>query len=311
MTMEFEMFFFSIILACDDHKFTGGHGASVDVEGEGYEAVTAVLEGNACTGCHSGGLPPNLATDLCSTVVGVASGQATSMMLIEAGSAEDSYLYHKVAGTHLDVGGMGDVMPPGGSVSADHLATLESWINAGASCEVAVDTGSEPEETAAQAFCALFEDTCGSWTADAPCEDWYNSAPSGAEGASEGATQACYDYHLNVAVSMTDADEVAMHCTHAMGGTDVSGNAPCTDQDPPEPSDPPDELVGDADNGELVVSSTCMGCHTANPDIENAVSMTDEDLINLFDNGQGYMPAQNLTEQEKLDVIAYLRQAYG
>ena len=76
-------------------------------------------------------------------------------------------------------------------------------------------------------------------------------------------------------------------------------------------SEPSEEPVGDAANGESIVTASCMGCHASNPVIENATNMTDEELINLFDNGQGYMPAQNLTEQEKLDVIAYLRQEYG
>ena len=75
--------------------------------------------------------------------------------------------------------------------------------------------------------------------------------------------------------------------------------------------EPSGEPVGDAANGESVVNSMCMGCHASNPDIEDSADLTDEELINLFDNGQGYMPAQNLTEQEKLDVIAYLRQEYG
>ena len=75
--------------------------------------------------------------------------------------------------------------------------------------------------------------------------------------------------------------------------------------------EPSGEPVGDAANGESIVTASCMGCHASNPAIEDAGNMTDDELINLFDNGQGYMPAQNLTEQEKLDVIAYLRQEYG
>ena len=75
--------------------------------------------------------------------------------------------------------------------------------------------------------------------------------------------------------------------------------------------EPSGEPVGDASNGESIVNTKCMGCHASNPDIEDSANLTDEELINLFDNGQGYMPAQNLTEQEKLDVIAYLRQEYG
>ena len=69
--------------------------------------------------------------------------------------------------------------------------------------------------------------------------------------------------------------------------------------------------LGDVVNGENIVTATCMGCHASNPAIVNSVYLSDEELTNLFANGQGYMPAQNLTTQEKLDVITYLRQEYS
>ena len=75
--------------------------------------------------------------------------------------------------------------------------------------------------------------------------------------------------------------------------------------------EPSGEPVGDAANGESIVNAKCMGCHASNPAIGDSSNMTDDELINLFDNGKGYMPPQSLTEQEKLDVIAYLRQEYG
>ena len=76
-------------------------------------------------------------------------------------------------------------------------------------------------------------------------------------------------------------------------------------------SEPSGEPQGDVANGESLVNSRCMGCHGGNPSIENARNMTEEELRDLFANGQGYMPAQNLNEQETLDVIAYLRATYG
>ena len=85
----------------------------------------------------------------------------------------------------------------------------------------------------------------------------------------------------------------------------------------PEPENTPEPdsgstEQGDAAAGELVVQSTCMGyCHSSNPAIANSGSMTEEELRTLFANGQGYMPAQNLSEQETLDVIAYLWETYG
>ena len=86
-----------------------------------------------------------------------------------------------------------------------------------------------------------------------------------------------------------------------------SGEPESTPQPTSEPSS-----EGDVAAGEQVVQATCMGyCHTSNPAIENSGSMTEEELRTLFANGQGYMPAQNLTEQEIVDVIAYLWATYG
>ena len=82
-----------------------------------------------------------------------------------------------------------------------------------------------------------------------------------------------------------------------------------------EPSEPADETssepVGDAAAGEQIVNTRCMGCHNGNPAIGNASNMTDEELINLFANGKGSMPPVSMTDQEALDVVAYLRQEYG
>ena len=90
-----------------------------------------------------------------------------------------------------------------------------------------------------------------------------------------------------------------------------------TEPDEPQPSNEPEEPQpssepqGDAANGESIVNTRCMGCHGGNPSIENAGSMTDDELRNLFANGKGGMPPQNLNDQEVLDVIAYLRETYG
>ena len=72
------------------------------------------------------------------SLVDVPSGQATNMNLVEPGSAENSYLWHKLNGTHESVGGFGCAMPrtlgcdEAGKISAEDLATIESWINDGA-----------------------------------------------------------------------------------------------------------------------------------------------------------------------------------
>ena len=100
--------------------------------------------------------------------------------------------------------------------------------------EPAAQPTSEPtsEPTEAETFCTLFSDVCGDWPAETACVDWYNAAAEGMEGDSSGASQACYDYHLNVASGQTDQAMIDAHCAHALGTADASGSAPCTDVTP-------------------------------------------------------------------------------
>ena len=92
------------------------------------------------------------------------------------------------------------------------------------SAEASSETGTT-DTTAADAFCESYVATCGDWTAATACVDWYSAADAGTAGDSSGATQACYDYHLNVATTDADADPAngvySMHCEHAAGA------APC------------------------------------------------------------------------------------
>ena len=127
------LFLAGLLMACDDHKFSGGHGNSEPVTGSGYEAVQDIFA-NSCTGCHAANsTPPALDGDLCNDIVGVAS--SIGMSQVEAGDADNSYLLHKINDTHLDVGGNGGSMPIGGSLSADEIAILTDWIDEGAECE--------------------------------------------------------------------------------------------------------------------------------------------------------------------------------
>ena len=78
-------------------------------------------------------------------------------------------------------------------------------------------------------FCATYATICGEWTAETPCAEWWAAAVAGEEGATEGASQACYTYHLEVAATMEEGPMRDAHCAHSVGGTDAEGNAPCTD----------------------------------------------------------------------------------
>lgn len=94
---------------------------------------------SSCTGCHTGSggsLPGSMdlgADAVYSSVVGIASEELPSMNRIEPNDAANSYLLHKVSGTHLDAGGSGVAMPQGTSgLSQTKIDQLTAWIENGA-----------------------------------------------------------------------------------------------------------------------------------------------------------------------------------
>lgn len=64
-------------------------------------------------------------------VVGQHSHQA-NMALITPGSAENSYLLHKIAGTQAAAHGGGSRMPLGGQLDASDIDIVRAWVLAGA-----------------------------------------------------------------------------------------------------------------------------------------------------------------------------------
>jgi hypothetical protein len=83
-----------------------------------------------CLGCHSADSQNGLdLTDLWASV-GEPSSQI-EMALIASGDHLQSYLWHKVAGTHSIAGGLGQRMPVGSTWSQDDIDLLARWINLG------------------------------------------------------------------------------------------------------------------------------------------------------------------------------------
>lgn len=68
-------------------------------------------------------------------LVDVDSVQLPSMKRVAPADVDNSYLVHKLRGTHADVGGPMDTntMPPLAPLSEDEILTIEAWIAAGAS----------------------------------------------------------------------------------------------------------------------------------------------------------------------------------
>lgn len=65
-------------------------------------------------------------------LVGVFSTQSP-LLRVAPGSPEESYLYHKLIGTHISVGGSGERMPfSGTSLSEEQIELIRRWIVNGA-----------------------------------------------------------------------------------------------------------------------------------------------------------------------------------
>ena len=90
--------------------------------------------------------------------------------------------------------------------------------------------GEPPSEDPAEVFCDAFFDICEDWpNVHVDCTEWFASKPEGTPGDSTGATQACYQYHLDMAATMTNVYDVERYCTYAVGSMDDQGNKPCKD----------------------------------------------------------------------------------
>jgi len=86
-----------------------------------------------CAPCHVGGaalggLDLSIRDDLMATLM-LPSMQLSTMPLVTSGDPENSYLWHKINGTHADVGGSGELMPPAGhGLSPEHLELVRAWL---------------------------------------------------------------------------------------------------------------------------------------------------------------------------------------
>ena len=92
-----------------------------------------------CTfsGCHAGSSPEEgmslVAGQAFSNVVNEPARQLLSMNRVTPNQPDDSYLVHKIQGTHVDVGGSGSRMPLGLSpLSQSDIDLIRAWIQAGA-----------------------------------------------------------------------------------------------------------------------------------------------------------------------------------
>ena len=122
----------------------GGYGGGNDDDGnvddgnsDAVQPTLASIQANVftpiCTQCHTGASAPQglrLEAGMSyGMLVNVASAEVPSLMRVEPGNPDDSYLVHKIEGT-ATVGGR---MPLGGPyLSADTIAAIRQWITDGA-----------------------------------------------------------------------------------------------------------------------------------------------------------------------------------
>ena len=101
-------------------------------------SVQPILTANcALSGCHAGANPQqgqNLsAGQTFANVVTVPSMELPTMNRVTPSDPDNSYLFHKIRGTHLTVGGSGSQMPLGGTpLSESNIDIIRQWIQAGA-----------------------------------------------------------------------------------------------------------------------------------------------------------------------------------
>lgn len=110
-----------------------GPGESTGEPAVSYaDEVEPILEAN-CS-CHIDDVQAGLSLiDGYANLVEVSSTEAAGLSRVEPGAPDDSYLWHKLEGTHRSVGGTGNPMPaPAGGLAAGSLAIIEAWILDGA-----------------------------------------------------------------------------------------------------------------------------------------------------------------------------------
>jgi len=114
-----------------DNDCDGDFDEDVGTEEYRHDVDIQPIFNSSCTGCHgsSGGL--SLASSAWPRLFNVESS-VRGLSYITPGDHQGSYLWHKLKGTHADVGGGGGRMPPSGALPDRTLDIIDTWIWEGA-----------------------------------------------------------------------------------------------------------------------------------------------------------------------------------
>jgi hypothetical protein len=134
-----------LLSACDAANADAGDTGSTETTGEpapDFDTQIQPIFETACL-CHFSAAPGgemtapflNLNAGFgVAELVEVDAVQVPSMKRVAPGDIDNSYLVHKLRGTHLDVGAPvdSDTMPPLAPLPEDDIARIEAWIIGGA-----------------------------------------------------------------------------------------------------------------------------------------------------------------------------------
>ncbi|MCY0990344.1 hypothetical protein OV203_24605 [Nannocystis sp. ILAH1] len=96
--------------------------------------IQPIWDANCVVGCHTPGGTSHawfvLSDNAFASIVERPALELPQMMLVAPGDLDGSYLWHKVTGLHIEVGGSGVLMPPApaDALSTGDLDTIAQWI---------------------------------------------------------------------------------------------------------------------------------------------------------------------------------------
>lgn len=118
----------AFLAACDRSNPT-------EPEGPSLAEVQDQVFSQSCVGCHGGSGPAaglNLEeANAFDNIVNVPSSQVPSLLRVEPGNADDSYLLVKITGSERMAPGTFQ-MPIGQELSSEHIGLVRRWIDGGA-----------------------------------------------------------------------------------------------------------------------------------------------------------------------------------